>query len=178
MKNKKNIFIGSMLLIFIGTFFILCTYNFMRVRPVVKKLSKFNTENLSGFEYELEGGSVYKDGHAIVSGYLVDRKETYSVYDYAGNSYDEEGIYNYNIVGIKTEDKVILFKTKAKERADINEKINDNIDYRYCGFTAYIPKNIVEKYKDCELVIATKRYEDKLVLISSNRKLGELLKDE
>lgn len=63
------------------------------------------------------------------------------------------GVYNNFHCGIVKDNEVIIFPTRLKKRPDVNNESGDGIDYKYCGFNAYVPDKYASGYSDCELVM-------------------------
>lgn len=162
--------------IFIAAFVIavlLCGYSGYRIKGRIAEhfLDEYK-ESLQSFNYKLEGGAVYRDGHAVITGWMTDTGHIDSGYNYGVDTV-LYGVYNNMHCGIVNGDKVIIFPTKLKKRPDVNNEINDGIDYKYCGFTAYIPSEYVSEYSDNEIVLTVKRRNGEEFIINMGITLKE-----
>lgn len=102
-------------------------------------------------EYAIEGAQYQADGSYLIQGWCVQPGITYPFYNYGEDNY-ANGVYNNIHVGYLSEDQVHIVPTRLEQREDVNQIMDDGIDYKYCGFQARIPEDNVEECRDSTLV--------------------------
>ncbi len=172
--RKCRIFIAAVLAAVAVTAALLYGYSVYRLSVKKTDISEYN-EALPGFDYKIEGGSVYRDGHAVVTGWLTDTGRVDSGYNYGVDTV-LYGVYNNFHCGIVKDNEVIIFPTRLKKRPDVNNESGDGIDYKYCGFNAYVPDKYASGYSDRELVLTVIRYNEEQFIIKTGITLGEIIR--
>ena len=120
-----------------------------------KKLNSFSIGERKEIEYNIDYQGVSSDGSYLVKGWCVKPGVEYSFYNYGNDAY-RKSVYNNMHIGFTDGETVYILPTKLENRDDIDQYINDGIDYQFCGFQSRLPKEKSGRIKKGALVLIWK----------------------
>lgn len=147
------VIIMSLALVFALTIFELFYQENRRIEE--KNLSSFTMGNKKDIEYKIEYKGLNNKGSYFIKGWCIKPGIEYSYYNY-GNDAHKKSVYNNMHLGYLKKNTVYIIPTKLENRDDVDQYINDGIDYRFCGFQSIIPKEKLGKIEKGELVLIWK----------------------
>ncbi len=109
----------------------------------IVSLDSFKEGDPSNLLYDIEAFQYDSDGACLVNGWAIKPGVTYHFYNY-GNDAERNTVYNNMRIGFTDGESVYIMPTKLEQRTDVNELINDGIDYAYCGFRSRLPVRYTE----------------------------------
>lgn len=154
-KKQRFFLVGFLILSFAASACLLVLFAREDKNVKTAAVSSFTQGKPSDIQYKVESRQYDGNGAYVISGWAVKPGVTYSFYNY-GNDAERSCVYNNMHVGFVDGETVYILPTKLSQRDDVNQLINDGIDYSYCGFTAQLPKNKTGKIENGSLVLIWK----------------------
>ena len=98
--------------------------------------------DIKQIQYDIEEVTSDKAGNYYIKGWCILKNVRYGYFNY-GNNKTSSNVYNNMHLCIIDANKVYILPTKLEKRQDVNEFINDGIDYKYCGYRAKLNNNYI-----------------------------------
>lgn len=116
----------------------------------VRSRSEFTIGKSDEIEYDIEEEGISSSGDYRIHGWFVIKGR---VYEYLNGGMMEEGsgVYDNNHLCYVKNDIVYELPTKLEYRKDVNQLLNDGIDYAYSGFYARIPEDSMNIRNDAKM---------------------------
>lgn len=139
----------------------ICVYLRQNMQTCKYDITQFIIDIDHKFDYQITKEATKED--MIVSGWCMERGKTHYFYNY-GWGRGDYAVYNNIHFGFVFENSVYEFATRLMiPENQLYEE--DNIDYKYCCFNAYIPKELYELYQLGEKCIIIREPDGKAYLI-------------
>lgn len=116
----------------------------------VRSKSEFTIGMSDEIRYDIEEEGFSSSGDYRIHGWFIIKDK---VYDYlnAGMMEKGSGVYNNNHLCYVKDDFVYELPTKLEYRKDVNQLLNDGIDYAYSGFYSRVSEKDIGIMDDAEL---------------------------
>jgi hypothetical protein len=111
-----------------------------RNRVYTEKMDNFVLSDEKDLCYNIENYAEVTNKKAEISGWLVQKGQTYEYYNYGANVHGA-GVYNNMHLACVDDnsEQVYILPTQLSIRNDVTEYIADGIDYKYSGFESKFP---------------------------------------
>ena len=165
MKNKSVFIFLISIFISLAFVFIYIADNSKLKETDVSDAIKYN-ENI---QMKIESIN-YVENYVEVTGWAIDKGKTYDYYNWVCGK--GSGVYiNNTIVLEDSNGTYFTINTTSCEKAGINEKINDGIDYRNCGIRASIKVSKLKKDETYKIGVIIRDIDGNESLAMSDKEL-------
>lgn len=108
--------------------------------------------------------------YLAIKGWIIEKGVTHEYFNWVAG--EGKNVYiNNQIVLIDKDNIIVGFSTVSESRPDINEKINDGIDYQRCGVNALIKRSKLQKGKSYTIGILKTDLDGKKTLVMSDKEI-------
>lgn len=165
MKKKSIIAFFICIILTLAFIFVYISDN-SKIKKIT--ISDLNTTN-SDVKIKIENASI-NENYLQVSGWAIEKGKTYDYFNWVNGH--GNGVYNNNIVVLKDNDGILYsINTASLPRPDVNECINDNIDYRNCGIHAVINVSKLNKNQTYKIGVILTDLDGNKNLVMSDKEI-------
>lgn len=163
-EHKKEISILLVTFLAMGVVTLLfCLYRRENRSVHIRSRSEFQLGDESEIEYDIEDEDFSSVEDSRIHGWFIRKGHTYDYFN-AGMMEAGSGVYNNNHLCYVKDNTVYELPTKLEYRGDISDKINDGIDYAYCGFYARISGISPDEFENVQLGMVVKTTDGEEIL--------------
>ena len=168
MKYKSIVYLIASFIISVG---VIGIYQFdnLRIKNIntvdVQYVDKDNEKYLTNIDNIVSG-----DKYIEIDGWALEKGTINEYFNWVTGP--DESVYNNNQVVLQDEDgNIYAINTVSEERLDVNELINDKINYRKCGFKALVKRNKLKENCKYKVGIIITTLEDEKILVMSEEEI-------
>lgn len=168
MKKRSIVYCIVSIIISLGIIGIYQMDNFRMKKVDASEVTTVDRDNSS---YIMNIDSIVQGNDYIeIDGWAIEKGVTHKYFNWVAG--EDENVYNNNNVVLQDESgNIYAINTVSQERNDVNQIINDDINYAKCGFKGLVKCNKLKKNQIYKVGAIITTLDDEQILVMSEEEI-------